>query len=383
MEVAVSPEHPASSRGNRPRFAPDNGFRKRLDERVAAYFADTGRSPHGGWRMRLKTASMLAWFGASYAFLVFVASTWWQGVLGATSLAFAIAGIGFSIMHDANHDAYSKHKLVNRLLERTLDMLGASSYIWRWKHNVFHHTYTNVEGADNDIHLLPFARLAPTQPRRRIHRFQHLYMWALYGFTVYHMHFTEDFLNVKRGKVGPHHFPRPRGLRLFEVFASKAFVLAWSLAIPMFFHTWWVVLAFYASLWFAVGIILGVVFQVAHCHDEAPFPEPDPVTNRIDNAWAIHQVETTADFAPHNPLITWYVGGLNFQIEHHLFPKICHVHYPRLAGIVQDVCTEFGVRYTQFPSFVSAVASHGRMLRRMGTAPDALPAAAATPAAAA
>lgn len=335
---------------------------------MADYFTDTGRSPHGDWRMYLKTALMLAWFGGSYAVLVFVAATWWQGALAATSLAFAIAGIGFSIQHDANHGAYSRNRVVNRVLERTLDMLGASSYVWRWKHNVFHHTYTNVAGADHDIELSPFARLAPAQRRRTLHRYQHLYMWALYGFTVYHMHFVEDFVNLKRGRVGLHAFPRPRGVRLVELFASKAFVLGWSVGIPLLVHSWWVVLAFYAALWFAVGVLLGVVFQVAHCHDEAPFPQPDPDTHRVDNAWSVHQVETTANFAPRNRLINWYVGGLNFQIEHHLFPKICHVHYPRLAGIVREVCAEFGVRYTCFPSFASAVASHGRLLRRMGAA---------------
>jgi linoleoyl-CoA desaturase len=355
----------------RPRFRPDNGFRKQLDRRVGDYFEDSGRSPHGDWRMYLKTAMMLGWFGGSYAFLLVGAATWWLGVLGAISLAFAIAGVGFSIQHDANHDAYSRSGVVNRILERTLDMLGASSYLWRWKHNVFHHTYTNVSGADHDIDLAPFARLAPMQERRRLHRFQHIYMWALYGFTVFHMHFLEDFLNVKRGRVGEHRFPRPEGMRLFEVFASKLFVIGWGLGVPMLFHSWWIVLAFYAATWFAVGIILGVVFQIAHCHDAAPFPEPDAETNRVDDAWAVHQVKTTANFAPNSRLVNWYVGGLNYQIEHHLFPKICHVHYPRLSVIVREVCAEFDVGYVSYPSFISAVASHGRLLRRMGTAAEA------------
>ena len=319
--------------------------------------------------MHVKTMLILGWFGGSYALLVFAASTWWQGALAATSLAFAIAGVGFCIQHDANHGAYSRSRIVNRILERTLDMLGASSYLWRWKHNVFHHTYTNIGGADHDIDLAPFARLTPDQKWRTLHRFQHIYMWALYGFTVYHMHFVEDFLNVKRGRVGKHSFPRPRGARLFEVFANKLFLLGWAAIVPLLFHSWWIVLIFYAATWFGVGLILGVVFQVAHCHEGTRFPSPDPDTNRIDKPWAINQVETTANFSPNNALITWYVGGLNYQIEHHLFPKICHVHYPKIAIIIRELCREFGVHYTSHRSFSSAVGAHARLLRRMGTCP--------------
>jgi linoleoyl-CoA desaturase len=356
---------PASAR---PRFSrDDDGFRQELDRRVADYFSSTARSPHGDWRMHLKTAMMLAWFAGSYAFLLLAATTWWHGALGATSLALAIAGIGFSVQHDANHGAYSRRPMVNRILERTLDMLGASSYLWRWKHNVFHHTYTNVEGADNDIALTPYLRLARKQRRRWIHRFQHFYVWFIYGFTAFQMHLG-DLIKINRGRVGKLAFPRPSLARKLEVLGSKVFVLAWAVAIPMLFHPWWVVLAFYAATWFAVGVILGVVFQLAHCCEGSDFPLPDPETRRIDSAWSAHQVTTTADFAPGNRLLTWYVGGLNFQIEHHLFPKVCHVHYPRLAEIVREVCDEFGVRYTSHPSLRAAIASHGRLLRRMGSA---------------
>lgn len=367
---------PASPR-RRPRFAADTGFRRHLEGRVSEYFQASGGSRHGDWRLHVKTGLLLAWFGGSYALLVFAATTWWHGALASVSLAFAIAGVGFNIQHDANHDAYSSRRVVNRILERTLDMLGASSYLWRWKHNIFHHTYTNVSGSDHDFDLQPFARLAPAQRWRSLHRFQHIYIWAFYGFTAIHMHFLEDFLNVKRGRVGPQPFPRPRGVRLFEVFASKLFVIGWALVIPLLFHPWWIVLAFYAATWFAVGVILGVVFQVAHCHDTTEFFVPDAKTHRVANQWAIHQIKTTADFAPDSWLLSWYAGGLNFQIEHHLFPRVCHIHYPHLARIVREVCAEFEIRYTCYPTFLSALASHGRLLRRMGAPPRA-PDAAAT-----
>ena len=363
-----SPVVPAPSTG-RPKFAPDDGFRRELDRRVNAYFDESGLSRHGDWRMYLKTAVLLGAFAASYALLVFAATAWWHAVLLSGGLAMSMAGIGFSVMHDANHGAYSKRASVNKVLERTLDMLGVSSYVWRWKHNVFHHTYTNIDGVDHDIYLAPFVRLAPTQPRRWAHRFQHIYIWALYGFTVFHMHYFLDFSQFFTGRIGGHKFPRPGKARTAEVFAAKAFVLGWSIALPLFFHTWWVVLAVYAGLWFVSGLILGVVFQLAHCVAAADFPTVSPSTGRIERSWAAHQVETTVDFAHGNRLLTWYVGGLNYQIEHHLFPQVCHLHYPKIAGIVREVSEEYGVRYTAHPRLSSALKSHGAWVRRMGEQP--------------
>src|SRR5678815_454286 len=277
---------------DRPRFEPDDGFRRALDLRVNGYFEQTGRSPQGGWRMLAKSGLILLWFAASWVALVLVASTWWQAVLAAGSLAFAIAGIGFSIQHDANHGAYSRHGVINRIMERTLDLLGASSYLWRWKHNIFHHTYTNLAGSDHDIDLGPFARLAPTQRRRPQHRFQHFYMWPFYGFTAYNMQYVEDFKQLYLGHIGGHHYPRPRGHRLLELFGNKLVLLSWSVLIPMFFHSWWVVLLFHGATWFAVGIILGLVFQVAHAVGEADFPQPPTAGGQVPASWAAHQVET-------------------------------------------------------------------------------------------
>ena len=111
--------------------------------------------------------------------------------------------------------------------------------------------------------------------------------------------------------------------------------IAWAFGVPLLFHPWWVVLLFYATTSLVLGTTLAVVFMLAHCVEEAEFPELPPETVRLPRPWAVHQVQTTVDFARGNRLLTWYVGGLNFQIEHHLFPHICHVHYPRIAEIVR------------------------------------------------
>lgn len=350
-------------------FAADTGFLGEVKRRVFEYFEHSGLSPRDSPRMFVKTAVLLLWFGASYALLVFAAATWWQAALLSCSLALAAAGIGFCVQHDANHGAYSDHRVVNRILGLTLDMLGASSYLWRFKHNISHHTYTNLAGADDDIGISPLARLSPAQPRYRLHRLQQFYIWALYGFLLLKWHLVYDFKNLVRGRIARNRFPRPRGWNLVELLGGKVLFFGWALVVPALFHPWWVVLVCYAGTSILLGLILSVVFQMAHCVEEADFPEPTQGTNRLPDAWAVHQVQTTVDFGRANRLLTWYVGGLNFQIEHHLFPRICHVHYPNIGKIVQGVCAEFDVRYTAHESFLDAVSSHWRWLRRMGRVP--------------
>jgi linoleoyl-CoA desaturase len=348
------------------KFARDVGFHQELKRRVHEHFRRTGVSPRDSFWMYLKTAAILLWFGGSYALLVFAATTWWQGMLLSFSLALAMAGIGFTVQHDANHGAYSNKSAINHLMGMTLDVLGASSYVWRWKHNVFHHTYPNLNGADDDIDVGPFGRLSPAQPRYRIHRFQHLYLWALYGFLGPKWHFVDDFKNVIQARIARNRLPRPSGWRLFEMVGGKALFFGWALVVPALFHRWWVVLLFYAITAFVVGLTLSVVFQLAHCVEDADFPQLSPGADQLSSAWAVHQVQTTVDFARRSGLLTWYLGGLNFQIEHHLFPTICHIHYPAISGIVQAVCAEFGVPYTAHDKLLGAVVSHWRWLRRMG-----------------
>ena len=353
-------------------FAHDSGFHDEIKRRVHAYFQRTGLSQRDSPLMYLKTAALLVWFGVSYSLLVFAATNVWQGIALSLSLALAMAGIGFGIQHDANHGGYSRHRVVNSVMAMTLDMLGASSYLWRFKHNVSHHTYTNLHGADDDINFVPFARLSPAQPHYGPHRLQQFYLWALYWFLFPKWTFVDDFKNLVQGQISGHPFPRPRGRSLAAFVCGKALFVGWAFVLPMLFHPWWVVLMFYGVVSLVLGTTLAVVFMLAHCVEEAEFPEHPPGTDRLTRSWAVHQVQTTVDFARGNPLLTWYMGGLNFQIEHHLFPRVCHIHYPHIAAIVQKTCAEFGVRYAVHANFFSALRSHWRWLRRMGQTPMAL-----------
>lgn len=347
-------------------FARATAFHQEVKARVADYFATTGRRPRDLPRMYLKTTLIFAWFVVSYYSLVFAAEGWWQVAGAGLSLGLAVGAIGFNVQHDGAHGGYSGSKLVGRAMAFALDVIGGSSYFWRWKHNVLHHTYPNIAGPDDDIDVGVLARLAPQQPRYGLHRFQHLYMWPLYGLVTVKWQIVDDFKDLIKGKVGTRVVPRPKGGELGLFVAGKLMFFTLAFGIPLLEHPWWAVLAGYAGISFMMGIILGIVFQMAHCVEEADFPAPSPDTLRMAAEWAVHQVHTTVDFARHNRLLTVYLGGLNYQIEHHLFPQICHLHYPKLAPIVEDVCRRFGVRYRAHPSLWAALASHYRWLRVMG-----------------
>ena len=349
-----------------PTFNRDPAFHRALRERVDGYFRASGRSPRDCWEMYVKAAVFFAGFAGTYVLLVFVARTWVQALPLAILLGCFVAGIGLNVQHDGGHQAFSRSRWVNRLMAMALELLGGSTYVWRWKHGVFHHTYVNITGHDTDIELGILARLTPHQRRLAVQRWQHVYLWALYGLLVIKWQLVGDFLKVITGRMGGQSFPRPKGWDLAIFIAGKVVFLVLAFGVPMWFHSVGVVLCYYGVAALVAGILLSVVFQVAHCVEEVAFPVPRSGTDRIDHAWAIHQVETTADFARGNRIATWLMGGLNFQIEHHLFPRISHVHYPALSALVEQTCREFGVRYTAFGSFRTGLVSHFRLLRRMG-----------------
>ena len=351
-----------------PKFERHDEFFVALKNRVDQYFQQTGKSPRDCWQMYVKTCVILCWFFGSYAFLVFGPVSWWTVVPASASLGLAMAAIGFSIQHDGSHRGYSKHSIVNRLAAISLDMLGGSSYYWARKHNVIHHTYPNITGHDDDIELGLLGRLSPHQRHIGIHRLQHFYLWFLYGFISIKWQFYDDFRDLLRGRIGVHSVVRPRGQELAIFVVGKLFFLVMGVAVPVMLHSWWEVLAVYMGVSFFQGVTLSIVFQMAHCVEEAAFPMPETASGRMASSFAVHQIETTVDFAPDNKLLSWFVGGLNYQIEHHLFPQICHIHYRAISPLVKQTCQEFGVRYNMHRSFRSGLASHYRWLRRMGLA---------------
>lgn len=352
----------------RVRFSRDDGFHADLKRNAGAYFEAAGRPRWGGGAMHAKTALILGWFATSYALLLrWGGASGWLAAGLTLSLALATAGIGFSVMHDANHGAYSPSPWVNRAWGLALDFVGASSYLWRFKHNVHHHTYTNIDGMDADIDAAPFLRLAWSQRLRGFHRWQHLYAWPLYGVLAVKWWFVDDVLDLVRGRIGRLPIPPPRGRELAAVLAGKALFVGWALVVPalVFRSGWSVALFVLGSL--ALGVVLSTVFQLAHAVPQTELHAAASGDRRMRTGWAEHQVRATADFAPSNKLLGWYVGGLNFQVEHHLFPDVCHVHYPALARIVEATCAAHEVPYRVRATLRAALGDHFRFLRALGS----------------
>jgi linoleoyl-CoA desaturase len=353
-------------------YLPRTAFIVELQARVRAHFEATGKHERDLPRMYLKTAVMLLWLAGSYVALVFLAQSVASAALAAISLGLAMAGVGFNIQHDGNHGAYSDRKWVNKLAALTLDLMGGTAHFWHYKHNIAHHTHTNVAGHDDDINAGPLGRLSPHQRWYRAHRFQHLYFWGLYALLALEWQITGEFRNLLTRKViGSTRIPPLPTRELVIFWVGKLVFLALAFGLPLLVRPLSAVIAGYLLTTCTLGLVLAVVFQLAHCSQPAEFRALAPGVRTVDRPWAEHQVETTVDFGRANPILTWYVGGLNFQIEHHLFPTICHLHYPALAPIVEEVCRRHGVRYFAHPSFGSALAAHVRWLRLMGQRPAA------------
>ncbi len=316
--------------------------------------------------MYLKTAVVLAWWLGAYLLLLLGHFPPLVNIVLCLVWAMAIAAVGFNVMHDASHDGYSARPRVNRLLSLSGEMLGMSGFRWRTKHNVWHHTYTNIAGFDDDVETYGLMRLTPRVPWKPLHQVQAWYFPVIYSFIGFDF-IMRDFMMVLIGKSDANHvYPKMRAADKVTFWAGKLFFFVTMFALPLLVFPWWQVLMGFLIVMLVAGLILGLIFQLAHINTAAAFPEPVGNPPHIDDEWAVHQVETTVDFAPRNRLLSWYIGGLNYQIEHHLLPHICHLNYPRLAPIVRATCEEFGIRYNCYRTWGEAFVSHWREVRLLG-----------------
>lgn len=355
-------------------------FVREVKAGVAAYFETGHRSTKGGWSMWLKTALLLTLMIVPYALIMSNRFSPWTMLGLAVLTGVGVAGVGFSVAHDALHGAYSDRPAVNYLLGLTFDLLGANSYMWKITHNVIHHTYTNIDGVDEDIDLSPFVRLSPGTPLRRRYRYQHLYAFFAYGLAMLFWVFVKDYRYFLKKDLGPYLDKKNPPREVVMLFVTKLLHYGWTIVLPLMVLdiTWWQFLIGYLAMNLTAGAILGIIFQLAHVVEGTVYPEP-AADGSMGQTWLVHQMMTTSNFAPGNHLLSWYVGGLNYQIEHHLFPKVCSVHYPAISGIVRRAAAAHGVPYHSQPTLRSAIRSHYRMLKRLGR--DALlPVAAVAPA---
>lgn len=338
-------------------------FSKSLKQKTNDYFRDTLQKKTGNRRIFIKAAVLLTTFVLMYTILVFVQPHWLISVVLCMLFGVNLAAIGFNIMHDAGHNSFSGNKRLNTVLSYTLNLLGGNIYFWKLKHNIAHHTYTNIDGEDHDIEI-KFMRIHHDQQLKKHHRYQRFYFPLLYGISYLAWIFYQDYEKYFRQRMGltsdRFHFPRREKIIFWT---SKILHFGLFVVVPVLVVGWLPTLLGLLIAGAVCGMSLATVFQLAHVVSETDFKTIEGA--KVEEEWMLHQIQSTANFATKSKVLTWILGGLNFQVEHHLFPKICHVHYPAINRIVRQTCEEYNIQYNEFKSFWSAFRSHVQVIHAM------------------
>jgi linoleoyl-CoA desaturase len=324
--------------------------------------------------MWVKTVIMLLLYFVPYILMVtgLGANSLWLFFGFWFLMGWGMSGIGTAVMHDANHGTYSPNKKVNNFISYILEIIGGYTVNWRIQHNVLHHTYTNVEGLDEDIDTMRLLRLSPRQPRKWYHKYQHVYAWFFYMIMTLYWMTAKDYLGIirykKHGLLIKENISLTRSILRITVY--KLFYYSYIIVLPILFSgmPWYFVVAGFLLMHFTAGLFLSCVFQPAHIMETSHFALPVDKNGKrqMENSWAIHEVVNTTNFAPNNRMLSWFIGGLNFQIEHHLFTNICHVYYKKISPIVKSTMAAFGLPYHVQPTFLRALLEHAKMLKELG-----------------
>lgn len=345
-----------------------------LSQRVHDYFKSNEISPYANFRMWTKTAIMLLLYFGPYTVLLsgLAGENLWLFFGMWFIMAWGMVGLGTSVMHDAHHGSYSSNKKINNTIGYILEFLGGFSDTWKIQHNELHHPYTNIAGMDEDMDSIKLLRFSPRNPLRWYHRYQFIYAWGFYMLMsvawITNLNYIQAIRYARLGLL------ERQGLTLrtilVKITLAKVLYYVYMVGLLMLFSgaPWYHVVLGFFLMHFTAGLFLSSVFQSAHIIPSASFALPVEVNGvrKMERSWAVHELENTANFAPDNKLLTWFIGGLNYQIEHHLFTGICHVHYPNIAPIVKKTVEEYGLTYNTQPTFLKAIASHARMLHQLG-----------------
>lgn len=350
-----------------PKFQNKGAFGKEIREKVDQYFLSNNIKKTGDWRIFTKTIILFSFLFGTYYLLVFTQTPWFISLLFCVFLGVIKAGIGFCVMHDAIHDSYSSNKTVNHILGLSLNFLGANNTLWKTKHNIIHHTNTNIDGFDEDIEAGPLLRLHPNQKWLPIHQYQHKWWYwrGVYSLLYLVWIWVNDYKKYFRQKILykkiKFSFAEHSIFWISKIFYIMVFVVVPIQQVGL--STW---IVGYLIVIFVGGLLIATVFQMAHVVEDVEHP----VKNKTETELFEHQIATTADFATSNKFLRWYLGGLNFQIEHHLFPKISHTHYPALYKIIKPICISKGIKFTEYKTFGDAIKSHIAELQSLGKKPE-------------
>lgn len=349
-------------------FAKDtSSLYKVLKEQVDGYFTATQLHRAGNEKLYWKSGVQIISGTALYIVLLFFTPAPVISILLCVLLGINLAVIGFNVMHEGGHHSFSRYALLNNAAAYFLNVLGGNAYYWRVKHNINHHTYTNIEGLDSDIDVKPFMRLCNEQPIKTYHRYQHIYWPVLYAVSYLAWVFYEDFQKYFTRKVSVNSERNNLDSKQHFIFwFSKVMYIIVYMIIPVMCVGWLTWLIGFTLVTTVCGLSTSIVFQLAHIVEGTEFHSPENVPGTSKVEWAIHQIRTTANFATSSKCLHWLLGGLNFQIEHHLFPRISHIHYPVISLFVRQACRKYNLVYNEYSSMKSAISAHIAHLYRLG-----------------
>ena len=352
-----------------PRFnrASSKEFSQTLRKRVNAYFEENNIKRTGDIRVAFKALAMFSLYFVPYIIQMTMNLGTVPYLLCSVLMGLGVSGIGLAIMHDACHGSLSSKKWVNNLFAYSLNIIGGNALSWKIQHNVLHHSFTNVHGMDEDLEAGNIMRFTPSEPWKPRHRGQHIYSWVLYSLMTFSWVLLKDFKRItKYSKVG---LVQSQGVKyhnaILTIAVSKIIYIGYTLVLPIALgYPVWLVLVGFGIMHVLGGLMLAMIFQPAHIMEDNEFINGD--AGVINESYESHQLNTTSNFAPTNKLLTWYCGGLNYQVEHHIFPSVSHVHYPAISKIVKATAEEFHLPYKSVPSWGEALRIHQRTMKKLG-----------------
>lgn len=348
-----------------------DSFRNVLTKRVKEYFSEEGISNKANSKMIFKTFGMLAIYFSPYILMLTLNMNAAGVLLMYLIMGIGMAGIGMGVMHDAIHGAYHNNRIINQIVGSTIYLISGNVATWRIQHNILHHTFTNIEGLDEDMETAGLIRLHPSQDWKPMHRYQKWYAPFVYGLLTLNWVVAKDFRQlIKYYKRGAGNNLKKIRNEWIILVLTKILYFSLFIVLPVIFApvAWYWIIVGFVLMHFTASVILSYVFQLAHMVEGVENMEI-PEDGMIHDEWMEHQLMTTADFARKSKLVSWYVGGLNFQVEHHLFPTICHVHYPAISEIVKRTAREFNLPYREYGKLSDAIKAHTDYLLRMGRPP--------------
>lgn len=351
----------------------DDPFYQELKQQVSAYLRTQPSGRYGNGIMLLKAVLFLSMYWGAYFFILFGSLS--TGALLVLYASLGISGlfIAFNLSHDAAHGSLvSSPKLNKHIYYLTFNPLGTDAYLWGMRHNLSHHSFPNVDGVDADIDNNFLVRLSPNRPLLPHHRWQYLYAPVLYLFFTLHWVFIKDWHYLFRKDLANlrdiHH---PAG-EVLGFLGAKLFYFFYLIALPIWMGIAWETVVLGFLLFHGVMSYFFLFTNIMNHHsEEAEFPKRD-ANGFLPGSWAQHQMATCLDFHPTSKVWNFFFGGFNAHSAHHLFPTVCHIHYPVISKMVIELTKKYGIAYKQ-STWWPSLRSHFRNMKKLGTTPPIEP----------